>query len=176
MEEQRQIFLHGPLGQRHLREILSAQFSGLILYPELIWLISPWMSDFDVIDNRGGQWSFLDPSWGARMISFQELLATAVNNGCPLRIVTRKDTHSVVFIERLLMRLSPDHDMQYLYHENLHAKGLLTKHFFLKGSMNYTWSGANVNDEHLLFSTNNTVISDALIEFSGRYTFGDTHD
>lgn len=64
MEEQRQIFLHGPLGQRHLREILSAQFSGLILYPEPIWLISPWMSDFDVIDNRGGQWSFLDPSWG----------------------------------------------------------------------------------------------------------------
>ena len=54
MEEQRQIFLHGPLGQRHLREILSAQFSGLILYPELIWLISPWMSDFDVIDNRDG--------------------------------------------------------------------------------------------------------------------------
>ncbi|WP_303245298.1 phospholipase D-like domain-containing protein DpdK, partial [Salmonella enterica] len=95
---QRQIFLHGPLGQRHLREILSAQFSSLILYPELIWLISPWMSDFDVIDNRGGQWSFLDPSWGARMISFQELLATAINNGCPLRIVTREDTRSVVFI------------------------------------------------------------------------------
>ena len=63
------------------------------------------------------------------MISFQELLATAVNNGCPLRIVTRKDTHSVVFIERLLMRLSPDHDMQYLYHENLHAKGIADQTF-----------------------------------------------
>lgn len=59
MEEQRQIFLHGPLGQRQLREVLSAQFSGLILYPELIWLISPWMSDFDVIDNRGGNGVFL---------------------------------------------------------------------------------------------------------------------
>lgn len=127
-----------------------------------------------MIDNRGGQWSFLDPSWGPDG-QLPELLATAVNNGCPLRIVTREDTRSVVFIERLLTRLSPDHDMQYLYHENLHAKGLLTKHFFLKGSMNYT-GGANLNDEHLLFSTNNTVISDALIEFSGQYTFGDTHD
>lgn len=110
------------------------------------------------------------------MISFQELLATAVSNGCPLRIVTRPDTSSKVFVERLLARLPPDHDMQYIYHENLHAKGMLTKHFFLKGSMNYTWSGANLNDEHLLFSTNKTVISDALIEFGGQYTFGDSDD
>lgn len=176
MEEQRQIFLHGPLGQRQLREVLSAQFSGLILYPELIWLISPWMSDFDVIDNRGGQWSFLDPSWGARMVSFQELLATAVNNGCPLRIVSRPDTLNKVFVERLQARLSPNHDMQCSYYENLHAKGMLTKHFFLKGSMNYTWSGANLNDEHLLFSSNKTLISDALIEFGGQYTFGDSDE
>ncbi|MFS9547310.1 phospholipase D-like domain-containing protein DpdK [Klebsiella pneumoniae] len=176
MEEQRQIFLHGPLGQRQLREVLSAQFCGLILYPELIWLISPWISDFDIIDNRGGQWSFLDPSWGARMISFQELLATAANNGCPLRIVTRPDTRNKVFVERLLARLSPDHDVQYTYHENLHAKDMLTKNFLLRGSMNYTWSGANLNDEHLLFSTNKTIISDTLIELSGQYTFGDRDD
>ncbi|AGM42931.1 phospholipase D-like domain-containing protein DpdK [Aeromonas dhakensis] len=176
MEEQRQIFLHGPLGQRQLREVLSAQFCGLILYPEIIWLISPWMSDFDVIDNRGGQWNFLDPSWGARMISFQEVLATAVNNGCPLRIVTRPDNISKVFIERMRARLSPDHDMQYKYHDNLHAKGMLTANFFLKGSMNYTWSGANLNDEHLLFTINKAAISDALIEFSGNYAFGDTND
>ncbi|CDL22962.1 FIG00641120: hypothetical protein [Klebsiella pneumoniae IS53] len=42
--------------------------------------------------------------------------------------------------------------------------------------MNYTWSGANLNDEHLLFSTNKTIISDTLIELSGQYTFGDRDD
>lgn len=110
------------------------------------------------------------------MVSFQELLATAVNNGCPLRIVTRPDTLNKVFVERLQARLSPDHDMQCSYYENLHAKGMLTKHFFLKGSMNYTWSGANLNDEHLLFSSNKTLISDALIEFGGQYTFGDSDE
>ena len=61
---QRQIFLHGATGQRVLREVLSAQLVGLILQPEPIWLVSPWLSNFMLLDNRAGSWDSIEPAWG----------------------------------------------------------------------------------------------------------------
>lgn len=172
MSVQRQIFLHGPLGQRHLREVLSGQMAGLFIIPELIWLVSPWISDFPVLDNRTGDWDILDPSWGNREISFMELLASAVNKGCPLRLITQNDGQSLSFISQLQNRLLTSADYKYLASGTLHTKGLLTKHFFLRGSMNYTYRGAKINDEVLELTNDGTMISEALLEFENRYQFG----
>ena len=173
MSSQRQIFLHGLLGQRHLKEVLSAQVAGLLIKPELIWLVSPWVSDFPVLDNRTGDWDVLEPSWGNREISFMELLASAVNGGCPLRLVTLNDGKSQGFISQLKNRLFGGVDYKYLASDSLHTKGLLTSRFFLKGSMNYTFHGANLNDEVLELTNDGTMISEALIEFGERYHFED---
>lgn len=173
MTNQRQIFLHGALGQRHLREVLTGQFAGLLLCPDVIWLVSPWVSDFPVMDNRTGEWDTLDPSWGHREIGFLELLATSIIAGCSLRMATINDGKSVGFINKLTNRLPPEADFKFLETENLHTKGLLTRRFFLKGSMNYTYKGAKINDEHLMLTNDNTIISEALIEFQERYIFGE---
>ncbi len=173
MSSQRQIFLHGPLGKRHLKEVLSAQVAGLLMKPELIWLVSPWVSDFPVLDNRTGDWDVLEPSWGNREISFMELLASAANSGCPLRLVTLNDGKSQGFISQLKNRLLDGVDCKYLASSSLHTKGLLTSCFFLKGSMNYTFHGANLNDEVLELTNDGTMISEALLEFEERYQFED---
>lgn len=78
MSEQRQIFLHGPLGRRQFREVLSTMLASLLINPDEIWLVSPWLSDFPLLDNRSGQWDSLEPKWGNRTVSFSELLARAV--------------------------------------------------------------------------------------------------
>lgn len=173
MTAQRQIFLHGPLGQRHLKEVLSGQMAGLFIRPELIWLVSPWISDFPVLDNRTGEWDALLTSWGNREIGFLELLASAVNNGCALRLVTQNDGKSQSFINQLKNRLISGADYKYLASDTLHTKGLLTKHFFLRGSMNYTYHGAKLNDEVLELTNDGTIISEALLEFEYRYQFED---
>ncbi len=171
MINQRQIFLHGSLGQRQLREVLSAQLVGLMIKPELIWLVSPWVSDFPILDNRSGNWDSVEPSWGDREIGFLELLTSAINGGCPLRLVTKDDGKSISFISQLKNRLLTSADFKNLSTGNVHSKGLLTHSFFLKGSMNYTYSGANLNDEHLMLTTDGTMISEALLEFEERYNF-----
>jgi phosphatidylserine/phosphatidylglycerophosphate/cardiolipin synthase-like enzyme len=168
---QRQIFLHGALGQRHLKEVISGMMIGLFIRPERIWLVSPWLSDFQVLDNRAGSWDVLNPTWGNREISFLELLSDAVNNDCPLRLVTQNDGKSKSFIKQLENRLISDVDYKNCHSEKLHTKGLLTNHFFLKGSMNYTYRGANLNDEVLELTDDGTIISEALLEFEGRYNF-----
>lgn len=174
MNIQRQIFLPGPLGRRHLKEVICGQMIGLLIRPELIWLVSPWVSDFPVLDNRNGDWDALDPAWGNREIGFMELLASAVNSGCALRLVTLNDGKSHSFTRQLQNRLLSDIDYKYLGADNLHSKGLLTKHFFLKGSMNYTFRGTNLNDEVLELTNNGTMISEALLEFEERYHFEDS--
>jgi len=171
MSTQRQIFLHGPLGQRQFREVLASQLVGLLLKPEPIWLVSPWVSDFPLLDNCAGHWDALEPSWGNREIGFNELLARAVNGGCSLNLVTRADSKNSGFINQLINRLTADSVFKLLKRDPVHTKGLLTSQFFLKGSMNYTFSGAQRNDEHLLLSDDKDLISEALIEFQGRYNF-----
>lgn len=171
MTMQRQIFLHGPLGQRHLKEVLSGQMAGLLIKPEPIWLVSPWVSDFPVLDNRTGDWDALSPSWGNREIGFMELLACAANSGCSLRLITQDDGKSQSFINQLQNRLLSGVDYRYLASNTLHTKGLLTNCFFLKGSMNYTFHGANLNDEVLELTNDGTMISEALLEFEERYLF-----
>lgn len=171
MIEQRQIFLHGPLGQRQFREVFGGQLIGLIIKPELIWLVSPWLSDFMLLDNRSGDWDALEPTWGSREIGFIEVLARAINGGCQLRIVTRNDSKNKSFISQLKNRLDSRADFKLLMSEPVHTKGFLTRKFFLKGSMNYTFSGVNRNDEHLILTSNKNVISEAIIEFKGHYSF-----
>jgi hypothetical protein len=171
MNDQRQIFLHGPLGRRQFREVLGGVMAGLLLRPEPIWLVSPWLSDFPVLDNCSGQWDALEPGWGSREVSFNEVLARAINGGCRLRLVTRDDVYSRRFIQQLSDRLVADQDFRYQLSDRVHTKGLLTKNCFLKGSMNYTWSGTNRNDEHVMLTNNPQIISEALLEFEEYYRF-----
>lgn len=171
MNNQRQIFLHGALGQRQMREVLGSQIAGLLLRPEPIWLVSPWISDFPLLDNRCGSWDALEPSWGCREIGFNEVLARAVNGGCTLRLVTRDDANNKGFISQLKSRLNGEANFLTQMSEPVHTKGLLSRSFFLKGSMNYTYSGTNRNDEHLILSNDPDLISEALIEFECHYQF-----
>ncbi len=115
----------------------------------------------------------MEPLWGNREIGFLEILASAVNSGCSLRLVTHNDGKSLSFVNQLQNRLLSSADYQYLSSDTLHTKGLLTAHFFLRGSMNYTYHGANLNDEVLELTNNGTMISEALLEFANRYQFED---
>jgi len=86
-------------------------------------------------------------------------------------VVTRDDVYSRRFIQQLSGRLVADQDFFYQYSDQVHTKGLLTKSCFLKGSMNYTWSGTNRNDEHVMLTNNSQIISEALLEFEEYYRF-----
>jgi len=170
---QRQIFLHGPMGRRHLREVLSGLMASLLIKPEPIWLVSPWLSNFCVLDNKTGNWDALNPSWGNREISFLELLSDVVNSGCSLHLVTLTDGKSQSFTNQLQNRLISTATYKYIESDILHTKGLLTSHFFLKGSMNFTYSGANQQDNIPELTDDGTVISEALLEFEAQYLIGE---
>lgn len=172
MNQERMIHLYGPLGQRQLREVLGTQLAGLMLYPETIWLVSPYVSDFPVLDNRAGHWDALDPSWGNRELGFNELLARVVNGGCPLCFVTKRgEPSSEKFLNNLRGRLLPGADLKVLLLDDVHTKVLLTHYFMLEGSMNFTFSGTHVKKENVTLTLNRNKIAGLLALFEQDYCF-----
>jgi len=167
----RQIFIHGPYGMRQLKETLSDILVGLIISPDDIWLVSPWVSDFDLLDNRSGQWDSIEPAWGARHVRFSELLVAAIKSGCNLKYVTNSDDMNQRFYNSLIAGLRSDQSILKLEKNSLHTKGMLCSSFFLAGSMNFTYSGTHRNDERIQLTIDPNAIAEAKIEFESQYSW-----
>jgi hypothetical protein len=165
----RAIILHNELGMRQLKETLSNVLLGLSQCPDTIWLVSPWVTDFDLLDNRSNNWSNLNPSWGARTIRFTELLIFCVESGCKLNVVCNPDDINSAFIKRLQTAITDSHFLSITISENLHTKGLLTSSLWLAGSMNFTYSGVHLNQEQVQLNMSKDTIVDMKLEFEQSY-------
>jgi len=168
-ESNRQFFRPGPNGDIQLKETLAALLVGLSISPQPLWLVSPWVSDFDLLDNRNGDWGNVNPSWGNRMVTFSELLVLAVRSGCELNLVTNTDEMNIRFYEKVKNSLGENDSFVWDSFETLHTKGLLSNSFFLSGSMNFTYSGTNRNDEQIQLTDNPDQLLEVRLEFQERY-------
>lgn len=169
LPEIRTIHVNGSLGRRQFREMLSSLLASLIVTPGSIWLVSPWVSDFDVLDNRSGEWDRINPSWGHRVVRFSELLVNCVESGCDLTLVCRDLNINKAFLSRVQGPLGNSKQFRSAFSNDLHAKGLLTRSWYLSGSMNFTYSGANKNDEQIQLIVSSDLISETKLEFERFY-------
>jgi phosphatidylserine/phosphatidylglycerophosphate/cardiolipin synthase-like enzyme len=168
----RPFFLHGKFGERQYIEALSASLIGLIMNPDKIWLVSAWVTDFDLLDNRSGHWDIIQPSWGLRYVTFSELLVAAVESGCQLNFVSNRRESNEPFYMKLKLALGNSELLKRLSVDTVHTKGLLCSSFFFKGSMNYTYSGTHINDELNTLTIDSDEIAETQLEFKSRYDFG----
>lgn len=176
LRDKRQIMTKSFVGKQHIKELLSGMLMGEILNPGEMWLVSAWVSDFELLDNRWGSWDLLNPSWGHRMVTFFEMLETAVSNGCQLKVVVKKHETNINSIIELNKRLARFATYRLEETPELHTKGLLTKHAFLGGSMNFTYSGTNRNEEMMIFDRDPNVLSNTGLEFSSSYMLAPKED
>ncbi len=163
------IFTNNSIGRRQFKEVLGNILLSLIVSPSEFWLVSPWITDYELVDNRSGAWNNVEPSWGARKLSFSDLLIRAMESGCKVNLVTTKDPMNNAFIDRLQVAIPNNKLLNLIISENLHIKGLLTKNSFLAGSMNFTFSGAHRNEEQVTLSVDSHSITEAKLEFENRY-------
>jgi len=165
----RQIFVHNNYSDQKFRETLSDLMIALMLSPDELWLVSPWITDFNLLDNRAGEWDGVNPDWGCRYVTFVELLGAIVDCGSTLKVVMKDDDINQKFKAKLSDLVSEVELVTYYISETVHTKGFLSSEFFLAGSMNFTYSGTNKNDEHIKISIEPRVISEARLEFENKY-------
>jgi len=172
----RQIFKSSQQCRHEVRELLQGVFVGELLSPsETLWIITPWISDIAVVDNRSGGFDGLVPEWGPREIRLRELLGRLLAQGGQIVIATRPDNHNQVLVGALRAQAELEGTSSSLtVHlvESLHEKGMCGDSFYLSGSMNLTFNGVEILEETIRYEVEADAISRIQITYRGRWGSG----
>jgi phosphatidylserine/phosphatidylglycerophosphate/cardiolipin synthase-like enzyme len=166
----RRIFKSQQTGVATIRELLQTMFVGeMLVVGEKIWVVSPWISNIVLIDNRSGNFDNLNPEWSRKEIRLVDVLIGLMTRGSHIVIVTRNLETNTGFINGLrdmAERNGLESQVTIKLHEALHTKGILLSKSLLMGSMNFTYNGLEMNDEWIQFSIDLEDIAKTRLEFS----------
>lgn len=166
----RRIFKSQLTGSATIRELIQSMFvSEMLSTGTVIWVVSPWVSDVVVIDNRSGNFDSLNPEWGRREVRLADVLIALTIRGAEVNIVTRNEESNKVFLSKLrdLIQLHAlENRIIVKIHNVLHTKGILLSQSLLMGSMNMTYSGLTINDEWIEYSLDKEDLARTRLEFA----------
>jgi len=156
---------------RVLPDLLQSIFTAELLMPsQELWLVSPWISDIAVIDNRTGEFNTIVPEWDRVPIRLSQVLCYLANTSAQINIATRDDEHSQPFFaamkDYVCKRTGP---IRLLKAPLLHEKGLLARDFYLSGSFNFTYYGITLNEEKAYFHIDKAIVAENYIAFRERW-------
>lgn len=171
----RTIFKGRGAAAAELEGLLQTVFACEVLAPsEHFWLVSPWVSDIAILDNRTAGFAGLDPTWGRRGILVTEVLQALLRSGTTVTLATRALDHNARFRKRLehaAQEVGAEDLVRVFWDEEglLHEKGLLGNGWCVSGSMNLTESGVRLNDEQVRFSLLPEEVAALSLHFNHRY-------
>lgn len=171
----RRIFKTQATGVAAIQELLQTMFVAEVMHSgDQIWIVSPWISNVVMIDNRSGNFDALNPEWGRREIRLVDVLVTLMNHGTKVHIATRGEVSNDAFRTRIAdsaRECSVEDQLEVHIHDQLHTKGILLTRCLLMGSMNLTYNGMVINDEWVEFSLDPHDLGRTRLEFA-RYREG----
>lgn len=159
------------------REELADALQGLFIAElhdpsDPLWIVTPWVSDVVVIDNRAGRFTGLLPGLAPRPIRLTEVLLAHMQRGGSLVVACRPDDHNRSFVEQL-QTLANDSGLAAQvtcrYSAELHEKGLLTRDLLLSGSMNLTYNGLRRLEESILVTDDADAVARARHAYEDRW-------
>jgi len=159
--------------REELADALQSLFLAELLQPsQPLWLITPWISDVVVIDNRTGNFIGLVPDLAVRQIRLSEVLIHQMARGGKIVIACRPDPNNAAFIQHLTeyakARAVADL-LRWRHAEQLHEKGILSRHALLSGSMNLTYNGLRRLEESILITRDPDAMARARHAYEDRW-------
>jgi phosphatidylserine/phosphatidylglycerophosphate/cardiolipin synthase-like enzyme len=155
-------------------DLLAGLFIAEITAPsKCLWLVSPWISDVELIDNSAGSYSAL-ARFGKRRIRLTEILVSLTARGCHVVVGTTSDKHNTRFIQRLELlaadaRVSERVTIVIDTSEQLHTKAMTSDDYSLSGSMNITYNGIQVREESIELRTDSEFVAQARMDAFDRF-------
>lgn len=171
MDERNGRFIHSKSNHRQISELLQLIFVAELTHPsKCIWIVSPWISDIPILDNKVNQFIILDTGWSKSLIRLSAVLIKLAENGTTVRVATRPDPHNRPFLESLEEAVKQD-NLPIRIHQQaeLHEKGILGNDYYISGSMNFTYNGITINQEALQYHTNPAIVSENRMVLSSRW-------
>ncbi|NJC70845.1 phosphatidylserine/phosphatidylglycerophosphate/cardiolipin synthase family protein [Planosporangium thailandense] len=155
-------------------DLLGALFSAeLVSSSRCLWLVSPWISDVDIIDNSAGTYPALTRH-GRRRIRLAEILVTLAAEGTRVVVATTSDGHNDTFRRRLTLlagdlRVGEKINVVVDTTRSLHTKALTGDDYALVGSMNITHNGIHLREEYVELRTEPDFVAQARMDAFDRY-------
>lgn len=148
-----------------LRSVLLAEL--LAPSPQL-WLVSPWITDVDVIDNNSGEFDAAFGDDSVTVCRLSDALGRICTSGADLHVVARPDRHNDRFIDRLATH-APSDRLTISLAPEIHEKTFCGKDWMLTGSMNFTVRGMVFNDEAVTYSVGGAQPGQARLDLERRW-------
>ena len=147
----RDIWTHG--GGWPVPDLLKSCLGSLLLQKKIgrhVYFASPWITDFELFDNRYNEYSFLFPEISDKdKIMFTDYLES-LSKRTQVRILTIKNARSENFLKDY--RIHQNENLLYKFGDNgFHEKGILAEFFYIEGSMNLTDHGVRVRGEKVVY-------------------------
>lgn len=172
----RRLATRGGGATRSLDELIETVLISELIAPSPdLWLLSPWISDIPVVDNRAGEVISLIPWAPARVLRLTEVLVEIARRQCTVRVLVRDDPKNQQVVDRLTASTFEEIPLEVRIVENLHDKGLLTSRVHVQGSMNFTHFGRTVNEEGIVVTSDRDEVARARLSFQERFG-GDRHE
>lgn len=161
--------LTGPGQTRAIRDVLQSLFALELLRPSRrLWIGFGWISDIEILDNEARQFSALQPDWAAGSIRLSAVIEAIAAKGCEVVILIRDHSNNRGFIDRM-RPLQRSGRIRMIIAPDFHEKGLLGDDYVLSGSMNLTWNGVTVNDEHILLRTDPAAVAERRLQLEEKW-------
>lgn len=166
----RRITTAGRGQTRILNDLMQNLLVAELLVPSRqLWVLSPWISDIDVIDNTAGQFKTVLPGLPSRWIRLTEVLIELSRRGSDVRVLMRDVESNIIVRQRLGNIGALGARPSIRIHPKLHDKGILGDRFHLQGSMNFTYFGQTVNAEGVTLTHDPNAIAEARIAYNALY-------
>lgn len=147
----RRIVRTRPRNGLAISDVLTAAIVAELCRPsEELWLVSGWVTDIPVLDNRDRQFDVLMGDEPRSQMTLSEVLGLLTRKGTHVHIALREEDHNRTFIDRV-GRASADGFLHLHGSAELHEKIMVGTAWLLKGSMNFTWFGVQRNEESMEF-------------------------
>jgi phosphatidylserine/phosphatidylglycerophosphate/cardiolipin synthase-like enzyme len=170
---QRIIVRTSRTARQEIQELVRGVLAAELLSPSpQVWLVSPWIRNFELFDNRSASFSGLSSQWGRRVVHFLDVLVDLTRRGSHLTVVTRPDNENNDFLADFQRKLGPERSSQQLQTRlvrELHTKMLLGDDYLISGSMNFTRNGLENLDESVSFMTDPSEIAAARLTLIQAY-------
>jgi hypothetical protein len=152
-------------GSQALKDCLASLLTLEAVQPSKeIYIISPWISNAEIIIDYHSKFADLFPFNTSKKITLADILLTYVWRGSTVRLICNPNQKSTSEFLELLGR-----QVEYKVLSDNHEKGMVTDNYYLHGSMNFTYSGIYINGECVRITTEQPDISSALISVRARW-------
>ena len=159
--------------REELADALQCVFVSEVLVPSTpLWIVTPWISDVPIIDNRAGLFAGLIPALPQRWLRLGEILEQQLIRGGSLVIACRPDDHNRSFTDQIQRRsreIGREQRLRVSMSAELHEKGILSGSLALGGSMNLTYNGLRRLEEVIHLTDEGDAVARARAAYQDRW-------